>query len=116
MWVRVCVHVCVCVYVSCTCIGYCIAANATCDMQSQCVVRHEGRRPECFDPMLRLHITCGTRHYAITFLLYGAACPSSLSSLTMGEIDLLVSQIPASVFFFSGEKDSRLRLASHNFI
>ena len=29
--------------------------------------------------------------YAITNLLYGAACPSSLSSLTMGEIDLLVS-------------------------
>ena len=42
----------------------------------------------------------GTRRYAITFLLYGAACPSSLSILTMGEIDLLVSQMPASVFFF----------------
>ena len=47
-----------------------------------------------------LHITCGTRRYAITFLLYGAACPSSLSSLTMGKINLLVSQIPTSVFFF----------------
>ena len=35
----------------------------------------------------------------ITNLLYGAACPSSLSSLTMDEIDLLVSQIPDSVFF-----------------
>ena len=39
------------------------------------------------------------RYKSITFLLYGAACPSSLSSLTMGEIDLLVSQIPTSVFF-----------------
>ena len=28
-----------------------------------------------------------------------ALCPSSLSSLMMGEIDLLVSQIPDSVFF-----------------
>ena len=47
-----------------------------------------------------MHFACGTRHYAITNLLYGAVCPSSLSSLTMGQIDLLVSQIPASVFFF----------------
>ena len=43
---------------------------------------------------------------------YGAACPSSLSSLTMGEIELLVSQIPDSVFFSS----SRPSLASHNSI
>ena len=37
--------------------------------------------------------------YAITNLLYGAACPSLLPSSTMGEIDMLVSQIPDSVFF-----------------
>ena len=37
---------------------------------------------------------------AATFLLYGAACPSSLSSSMMGEIDLLLSQIPASVLLF----------------
>ena len=73
-------------------------------MQSQHVVMARGP-----------HITCGMRRYAITFLLYGAACPSSLSSLTMGEIDLLVSQIPASVSF-SSEKDSRPSFASHNFI
>ena len=48
----------------------------------------------------------------ITNLLYGAACPSSLSSLTMGEIELLVSQIPDSIFFSS----SRPSLASHNSI
>ena len=35
----------------------------------------------------------------MTNLLYGAACPSLLPSSTMGEIDLLVSQIPDSVFF-----------------
>ena len=65
---------------------------------------------------LWLHIACCMRRYDITFLLYGAACPSSLSSLTMGEIDLLVSQIPASVFFFLSEKDFRPSLTSHNFI
>ena len=46
-----------------------------------------------------MHFACGTRRYAITNLLYGAACPSLLPSSTMGEIDLLVSQIPDSVFF-----------------
>ena len=40
-------------------------------------------------------IAASATHYAITFLQSGAACPSSLSSLTMGEIDLLVSQTPA---------------------
>ena len=54
-------------------IGYSVAASATCNMHK--------------------------RHYAITNLLYGAACPSPLPSLMMGQIDLLVSQIPASVFF-----------------
>ena len=81
--VRVRACVCVCVYLWSMC-GCSIASRATRDMQSQHVVIARGPH----------YATC------ITFLLYGAACPSSLSSLTMGEIDLLVSQIPASVFFF----------------
>ena len=55
------------------------------------------------------------RRYAITFVLYDAACPSLLPDSTMGEINLLVSHIPASVSFLS-EKDSKTSLTSHNSI
>ena len=40
------------------------------------------------------------------------ACPSPLPSSMIGEIDLLVSQIPASVFL--SEQESRPSLVSHN--
>ena len=53
--------------------------------------------PKWLSHLLWLHIACCTRRYDITFLMHGAAC---LSSLMMGKIDLLVSQIPASVSVF----------------
>ena len=99
------------------CIGYSIAASATCNMQPhpplQSYKMHAGRggvicigytiaasTTRNMQPhVVILHITCCTRCYAMTNLLHGAACPSLLPSSTMDQIDLLVSRIPASVFF-----------------
>ena len=56
------------------------------------------------------------RRYAITFLLYGAACPSPVPSLTMGEIDSLVSKINLRVFLFFSQVRKVLVLASRAII
>ena len=52
---------------------------------------HGGECHVCMHTCIVLH----ERRHAITKLLCGAACPSLLPSLTMGEINLLVSQMSA---------------------